>query len=159
MAAAGQPRLHRGEPVLPAGNVRVGGPAVLGEVQQAAGPQYPADLGERAPRIGDRAQRPGDQRVIDAGIGHRQLGPVGPGELDRHRAGCETAGRQPLPGLRRVHRQYPGDGGRVVRHIQARAEPTSKTSPASPAAARSRIRRRSARFSIASVTRGSTCSR
>lgn len=84
---------------------------MLDEVHQPAGPRRLANPGERVPGIGDRARRPSDQRVIDAGAGRRERFLVRPGELGRHRAGCDTEGRQPLPGLRRVHGQHRGEAG------------------------------------------------
>src|SRR3712207_7410557 len=53
--------LHDALPIspLPADHARVGGQAVLDEVQRGAGLEHPGHLGQRRPRIGDTAEHPG----------------------------------------------------------------------------------------------------
>ena len=54
------------EPVLPARQARVLGADVLDEEQLAAGPQHPRRLGQRRPRVGDRAEDQGRDRGVEA---------------------------------------------------------------------------------------------
>ena len=118
VAAAHDSPVHGGEPALDPGHPRVGGQAVLHEVQLTAGPQHPVRLGERPARVRDRAQRPRAEHEVGALVaGGQRLG-VGPDELDRHRVGGDPGGGQAPADGRRVHGQDLGHPCRVVRHVQ-----------------------------------------
>src|SRR4051794_642323 len=69
MAAAGEAFLERGEAVLPAGDARIGGEAVLDEAEASPRPEHPADLGEGALDIRNRTESPGGDGRIDRAVG------------------------------------------------------------------------------------------
>ena len=62
-------------------HVLVGGEAVLGEVQRAAGLQHAADLAQGGVDVGDRAHRPGRERGVEAVVRERQRRAVEAGAL------------------------------------------------------------------------------
>ena len=46
----------------------IGRPAMLHKVQRAAGPQHPSDLRQCSVNVGDRAQRPCREHVVDRAV-------------------------------------------------------------------------------------------
>jgi hypothetical protein len=87
---------------------------VLEEAQRAAGPQYPADLGERGVGVGDGAQHEGDHGGVVAGVGGGQRVGRAAGDFDGNGHGPGGGGgecAQPRFGL---DRQHPGHGCGVL---------------------------------------------
>ena len=76
--AACEPPEHGREPVLPAADGGVGGPAVLEEQQAAVRAENAADLAQGGIEVGNGAQRPGgDHGVHAAGVEGNALGASG----------------------------------------------------------------------------------
>ena len=96
VAAAADLALERGETVLPAGDLRAGGEPVLDEVQGPAGAQYAVHLGQRSLDVGDGAQRPCREGVVDAGIVEGQVAPSSP----MYSTGTPLAATLPAASLR-----------------------------------------------------------
>jgi len=95
---------------------------VFGEVEPAAGPQHPVDLGQGTLGLGDAAQRPGGEHVVHAAAVHRQVLPVQAGEIDWHWAGGDALGRQCAPQRGWVDRPDAVDCRRIVGDIEPGAE-------------------------------------
>jgi len=123
VTAAERAALQRGEPLLTAGHPGIGSQAMLHEAERAAGPQHPADLGQGPHRVRDRAQRPGAQHIIDAGVADRQRLGVGTDVLDRYVARGGSFRSQLAARGGRVDGPDPFEPGRVVRDVQPRPEP------------------------------------
>ena len=123
MAAVGDPPLQGLDPVLEGRHPGVRGQAVLEEVEATAGPEHPADLGQRRLHVGDRAQGERAQRGVAAGVVEGERLPVEADLLHRDRRGTDPAGRHPEGRRRRLHGQDPLDPVRVVGDVEARAEP------------------------------------
>ena len=96
---------------------------MLDEVERPAPPQHSPDLAQCAGDVRDRAQRPGCERVVDAGVLHGQLLAVQPDELDRYEAVRHATGRQLAPYGGRLDGAYPRDRRGVVGDVAPGAEP------------------------------------
>src|SRR5215211_6653899 len=123
VTAAEQLALQGVEPLLPAGHAGVGRSTVLDEVERAAGAQDPSHFDQGALDVGDGAQGPGGEHVVDAGVLQGQLLAVEADVLDGHAAGGYSLGGELSADRRGVHGADPFDGGRVVGDVAAGAEP------------------------------------
>jgi hypothetical protein len=119
VAAADQPPPWTLQPVLPAGQPRVLGPHVLVEAQPSARAQHPTGLGQGLVQVGDRAQHQAGHHHVDGAVGGGQRLGGARQEPDRNRR---------LPGRGHglaaqvgfwLYGQDFGDGGRVVREVEA----------------------------------------
>ena len=95
---------------------------MLEEVEDAAGAQDPGDLGECPVDVGDGAQRPGGEDVVDAGAIEGQVLAVETDVVDRHGALGDTAGSELAAHGRRVDGAHARDSRRVVGDVEATAE-------------------------------------
>jgi hypothetical protein len=133
VAAAEDAAIERIAPGLAAGHLRVRREAVLDEVQRAAGAEHAADLGQGRAHVGDRAQGPGAEDVVDASVVQGQRLGVQADVFDRHRARGDSLGRQFPPGGGGIDGPDVGQAGRVMGHVAARAEADLEHVAAQPA--------------------------
>jgi len=99
---------------------------------EGARAQHTAHLMQGAFNVGDGAQGPGDQHMVDAGGAQRQCLAVEAGVLDRYRAGRYPLGGQLPPCGGRVDRLDTFHFWRVVGHVEARAESDLEYLPLEP---------------------------
>ena len=133
VAAAEDAAIQRIAPGLAAGHLRVRREAVLDEVQRAAGTEHAADLGQGRAQVGDRAQGPGREHMVDALIVEGQRLGVQADVLDRHGARGDSFRGQFAPGGGRIDGPDVGQAGRVIGHVAARAEADLEHVAAQPA--------------------------
>ncbi len=123
VAAAADPSLDRGEPVLPGGDLRIGRESVLEEVQSATRPQHSAELAQGAGDVGDGAERERADGGVGGVIVERQVLTVEADELDGHAACRGTRLGEASSDRRRFDGEDPVDLGRVVGEVVAGSEP------------------------------------
>src|SRR5580693_8407098 len=126
------------EASLPPTHILVGGQPVLKEVQGPPGLEDPPQLTQCGGDVGDGAQRPGGQCDVVAVVLEGQRLAVQAGSLHQD-GGCLQALARQLPAeVRGLDRGDPGDGCRVERYVEARAETdldhTPRQAPTDPAA-------------------------
>jgi hypothetical protein len=142
VAAAEQVRPDRGlqQPLRadPAGSA---GADVLEEAQRSAGPQHPADLGERGVLVRHGAQHEGHHhhhhhhhhRGVVAGVGGGHPAGRAAGDFDGNGHGPGGGGGESAQPRFGLDRQHPGHRRGVVPKLGPVPAPMSMTSPAMPA--------------------------
>ena len=124
MATAHQARPDKvGDPLIP-GEDLVPAAYVLIEAQLAAGPQDPAEFGQRCLDIGHRAQQPGHDDRVELAVGGGQVPGGAVGYLDRDGCSRGRLRRADAQVRLRLDGHHLPDGLRVVREVQpvARAD-------------------------------------
>ncbi len=122
VAAPGDPLLDAVPAVLAARDLRIVGEAVFQEEQPPSRPQDAPHLAQRRVDVGDRAERPRAEGVVDRGVVERDLGPVETDELHGHRRRGEPLRRELAADERGVDRVHLLDLCGVVGHVRAAAE-------------------------------------
>jgi hypothetical protein len=92
---------------------------VLVEAQPGTGAQHPTDLRQRPVRVGDGAQHQAGHHRVEGGVGAGQRLGDAVGHPDRHRRLVGRGQRQAAQVGLGLHGQDLGDGGRVVREVEA----------------------------------------
>src|SRR5579862_4678828 len=123
MATSREPLLPGVEAMLEARDLRVGRQPVFGEVELGAGLEHPAQLTQRAWRVGNRAQRHRRERAVEPVVGEVEAGAVEAALVHGHARRRDPLARQLHADHRRVDRPDARDLGRDVRQVEPRTEP------------------------------------
>jgi 8-oxo-dGTP diphosphatase len=122
VAAATAAPLQRFETTLPGNHTRIGGDAVLEEVQSPSGSQDSVELAQHGRRDGDSAQRERQERPVAGAVCEWQRLTVTCHALDGDPARRDAPAREPLSHGCRLDGEHHFDFGRIVLDVEPRPE-------------------------------------
>ena len=122
VTTARQTAPERRQAVLPVPHQRIGRLAMLDEQQAAARPQHAPDFRECLGRVGDAAQGPGHDHVVDRAVVERDVLGAPFAQLDRKVRPGDVPARHPQQLGRRVETEQQLEVARVEGQVEARPD-------------------------------------